>query len=133
MHLSMDRTTPVRAFLVALMVGGCLVLWIGAPVGALWVASTLTDSPATHFVIGLPMVLASMAVFARALFWVNRLYVRATFGRAAVEQNEDDEWTPRWIHGPLEPLLVCTLALAIALMCVWFFFLAENPGPATPI
>ena len=118
------------AFLLVLMFVGCLVLWIGIPVGCLWLAAKWSDSNAEHFLYVLPMVLVGMAVFAKFLFWLNRLYVRVTMGSHAVEENpEDDEWDePRWVRGPLETLLVASLLVAMIALFAWFFLLAENPS-----
>jgi hypothetical protein len=118
------------AFLLVLMSVGCLVLWIGIPIGCLWLAAKWSDSNAEHFLYVLPMVLVGMAVFAKFLFWLNRLYVRVTLGAHAVEADaEADEWDePRWVRGPLETLLVGSLVIAIIALFAWFFLLAENPS-----
>ena len=119
------------AFLLVLMSVGCLVLWIGIPVGCLWLAAKWSDSNAEHFLYVLPMVLVGMAAFAKFLFWLNRLYVRVTLGSHAVEVDPeaDDEWDePRWVRGPLETLLVASLLVALIALFAWFFLLAENPS-----
>lgn len=124
------RERLAGGFVVALLAVGCAVLWIGIPVGAMWAAGKLTEDPAEHFLIVLPAVLVGMVLWGRALFWLNRLYVRIRMAHAGVEaeheEEEDDE--PRWIRGPLEPLLILTLVLALAALFFWFFVLAENPG-----
>lgn len=119
------------SFLLVLMAVGCLVLWIGIPVGCLWLASMWSESNAEHFLYVLPMTLLGMAVFAKGLFWLNRLYVRIAIGSHAVEPDpEADEWDePRWVRGPLEPLLVGSLLIAIVALFAWFFIFAENPSP----
>ena len=138
----MTETVPTRAgprageraatsFLLILMAVGCLVLWIGIPVACLWLASNWSESNAEHFLYVLPMTLVGMAIFAKCLFWLNRLYVRIAIGSHAVEPDpEADEWDePRWVRGPLEPMLVGSLIIAIVLLFAWFFLLAENPSP----
>ena len=121
------------AFLLLLMAAGCFLLWIGVPVGSLWVASKATEDSVEHYLIALPLTLVGMVLFARALFWINRLYIRvmAARHRGAVEEDEwDDELDgPRWARGPLEPLLIGSLAIAFVAFCVWFFLLAENSSP----
>jgi len=119
-------------FLLLLLITGCFVLWIGIPVVSLWVAAKATEDSVEHYLIALPLTLLGMIVFARALFWINRLYLRVIAARDR-GRNEDD-WDedldgPRWARGPLEPLLVGSLAIAFVAFCVWFFLLAENPSP----
>ena len=123
------RERMAGGFVVALLAVGCAVLWIGIPVAVMWAAGRLTEDPAEHFLIVLPTVLVGMVLWGRALFWLNRLYVRIRLARTGHEpeaDEEDDE--PRWIRGPLEPLLVLTLVLALVALFFWFFVLAENPG-----
>ena len=117
-------------FLVALLAVGCAVLWVGIPVGCLWAASKVTDDAAEHYLIVLPAVPIAMILWGRALFWINRLYVRVRLGSAAVQTDpeaEPDE-EPRWVRGPLEPLLIVTLVLALIALFAWFFLLAKHPS-----
>ena len=112
------------AFLLALMAVGALVLWIGVPVGSLWVASKLSDSGTGHLLIALPLVPTAMIVWGTFLFWLNALYLRAI--GVLVVPEDPDEPPPR-ARGPLEPMLVASLVIAIAAFLVWFFVFAENP------
>lgn len=112
------------AFLLALMAVGSLVLWIGVPVGSLWAASKLSDSGTGHLLIALPLVPAAMIVWGTFLFWLNALYLRVI---GVLTEPEDPDEPPRPIRGPLEPLLVASLVLAIVAFLVWFFAFAENP------
>ena len=115
----------VAAFLLALMAIGTLVLWIGVPLGCLWLSSKLVDSLGMHFVVSLPMVLGGMSLWAAVLFWLNRLYLRVT---GFFAEPEDPDEPPRRLRGPLEPLLVGSLVIGIVALFVWFFFFAENPS-----
>jgi hypothetical protein len=112
-------------FLLLLMALGTLVLWIGVPVGCLWVASKLAGSSGEHFLIALPMCLAGMGLFGALLVWVNRLYLRVLGPTISAEDEEDE--VERVLRGPLEPLLVGSLIIALVALVVWFFFFAENP------
>jgi hypothetical protein len=58
---------------------------------------------------------------------LNRLYLRVTLDPAQMDEDEDDEEEGRWMRGPLEPLLVGSLLIAVAALFVWFLFMAENP------
>jgi hypothetical protein len=132
----LDRAAA--AFVFALLVIGTLVLWIGIPVAGMWVLSRVTESRSGHFVaalIGLPL---AMILWTPALFGLNRLYLRIrAAGRPNVAHDGgDDEWDldpddPQpSMRGPLEPLLVISLAISIVALLVWFLLIAENPNTA---
>ena len=117
--------------LLVVLALGCMALFIGIPVAALWGLSKITDSFLAHFLGGLVGIPLAMILFASALFRVNGLYLRMT-----VDFSDDDEWddldgrpTLRR-RGPLEPLLVASFAVALVAFVIWFLFFAENPNPA---
>lgn len=117
-------------FLLVLMAVGCLALWIVVPALSLYAASQVTETLATHFLLALPLTILAVILFARGLFWVNRLYLRVTL---ASRPDEEDDWDedldqPRWARGPLEPMLIASLGIALASFVAWFFLLAENPA-----
>jgi hypothetical protein len=114
------------AFLLAVLIAGSLCLWIGVPAGVLWLLGQLIESSTTHFVIGLIAVPTAMVLFAPALFWVNRLYLRVA-GSYADPDEEEGQTPRRYVRGPLEPLLVGSLVIAIVSLFVWFFVFATNP------
>jgi hypothetical protein len=118
-------------FLLALLALGSLTLWIGIPIGWLWVASKITGTSGSHFFAAMVGTPIAIILFGAVLAWINRLYLRIVRSGPA-EPIEDEEDEPRFVRGPLEPLLVGSLAIAVAALCVWFFVLAENPswGPA---
>jgi hypothetical protein len=125
------RERLAAAFLLALMAIGCLVLWIGIPIGSMWASSQAVETSAEHFVVALPLTLVAMILFARALFWLNRLYLRVTLA-SRPDVVDEDEWDeelegPRWARGPLEPMLVAFLIVALVALVAWFFLIAENP------
>jgi len=57
------------------------------------------------------------------LAWLNDLYLRVTGGRTVISRNTEIRR-----RGPLEPLLIATLVLALCAFTVWFFAFAENPA-----
>ena len=124
-HPARDRLA--QAFLIAVMAVGCLVLWIGIPVGVLYGTARVVDTNASHFVLALPTTLIAMIAFARALFWVNRLYLRVGESVDAGEEWEHDEG-PAFARGPLEPMLVAAMLVALLALFVWFFGFAHNPS-----
>jgi hypothetical protein len=114
-------------FVVLLMAVGSAVLWIGIPVGSLWLVSKLTESSATHFVAAVVGIPVAMVLFAPVLFWLNRLYLRIVLGgRLSVDLAEDAE-QPRFMRGPLEPILVSSLLVALITLLVWIFIIAKTP------
>ncbi len=110
-------------FLIAVLAVGCLTLWIGIPLGTLWLLGQLVDSSASHFLLGLLCVPTAMALFSPALFWVNGLYLRVV-GGSWIEEDGEERRPPR---GPLEPMLIASLVVAIVLLFVWFFAFAKYP------
>ena len=121
----------VAAFLWLLMAIGSLAMWVAVPAAWLWLAGKITSDQAQHItlsVIGVPL---AIILWARGLFWLNRLHMRVTMPLLIRELEEapDDE-PPRPIRGPLEPLMVGSLAIALVAMAIWFFFFAETP-PST--
>lgn len=114
-------------FVLVVLALACAFFWIGLPIAVLWGLSKLTDSFAGHFVLGLLLVPAAMALFSPALFWLNNLYLRVSGVLARLEEDErESEWHRR-VRGPLEPMLLTSFAVALIALTVWFFFFAENP------
>jgi hypothetical protein len=110
--------------LLLLMGAGCLVLWLGLPVGVLWALSKVTESSTHHFVAAVVAVPAAMVLFAPALFWLNRLYLRLIGALRPEEDDEDRGWR---LGGPLELFLLASMAVALAALLAWIFFLGERP------
>jgi ABC-type proline/glycine betaine transport system permease subunit len=121
---ALDRVAA--AFVLVVLAFGSLALWIGVPLAMFWLISQVTHTSSGHFVNALISIPVAMALFAWALFWLNRLYLRIR-AAAAPPEWDTDEGQPRLMRGPLEPLLVISFAIALVAMIVWFFFFAENP------
>jgi len=122
-----DTRRLAGAFVLVVLAVTCAVFWVGIPIGVLWALSKATDSFAGHFVLGLLLVPMAMALFAPALFWLNNLYLRVT---GVFERLADDEREAGWqrrLRGPLEPMLILSLAVALVALTIWFFVFAENP------
>jgi hypothetical protein len=128
---SLERARPrdraAGGFLIAVMAIGSPILWVGVPIAASWAAAQLTADQTTHLRITVPLAIAGMVLFARFLFWVNKLYLRIV-ARGIELEPEDEEGTPRFMRGPLEPILVFSLVIALIALAVWFFAFAENPS-----
>jgi len=115
---------------LTLLAVGSVAMWIGVPAGSLWTAGQITSDKAQHIMLSPVAVPIAIIIWARGLFWVNRLYMRVTMPRLVkeLEEMDDEEMDePQWLRGPLESLLVGSLLVALVVMAVWFFFFAENP------
>jgi hypothetical protein len=106
---------------------GCVVLWVGIPIGVLFATSRVTDTSAGQFLLALAGTLAGMILFARVLFWINRLYLRVAMAREGADEEWDEDET-HFARGPLESMLVVSLVVAIVALFVWFFAFAHNPS-----
>ncbi len=119
---ALDRLAA--AVLLLLLAVGSLVLWIGIPAGVLWLLAQVTDSRTGHFVLGVVLIPAAMALFAPGLFWLNGLYLRVT---GVIGQDDEDEGRERRLRGPLELFLLAGLVVALVAFFGWFLFLANYP------
>jgi ABC-type dipeptide/oligopeptide/nickel transport system permease component len=115
------------AFVLAVLAAACLVFWIGIPLAVLWGLSKATDDATTHFVSGLLGVPLAMALFSPILFFLNNLYLRVTGVLDRLAEDEEESGWHRRVRGPLEPMMFLSLAVAIVALCIWFFFIAEDP------
>jgi hypothetical protein len=115
------------AFVLVVLALACLTFWIGIPLATLWGLSKATDDSATHFVAGLIGVPMAMVLFTPVLFWLNGLYLRVTGVIARLEADEEEAGWQRRLRGPLEPMLLTSLAIAIVALTIWFFVFAEDP------
>ena len=110
------------SLLVVIMFFGSLVLWVGVPVGWLWIGSQLVPSSGLATAIGAMMIgmLLTIAVLVTFLAWVNRKHVelqeaRGSFGGQATA---------------LELVMVASAVVAIFGFAVWFFgFSGSSPIP----
>lgn len=117
------RAGESAALLLAIMVGGSLVLWIGVPLGWLWIASQVqpaTGSLGLALTVALVGVLASIAGVVWVLSWLSERHRELRIARG-----EDDLG-----HFPLEVVMVCSAVATIVLFAVWFFLLSgASPVP----
>jgi hypothetical protein len=105
------------ALFMALMVMGGVGLWIGVPVGWLFVAGRVqgaTHSLGAALGVALLGLVVSVGVAMRALHWLARKHNAAREARGL----EDLGWAP------LEGVMVLSAFLALIAFGVWFFFLA---------
>jgi hypothetical protein len=110
------------SLLIVIMFFGSLVLWVGVPVGWLWIGSQLQPSSGLATAIGAMMIgmLLTIALLVTFLAWVNRKHVelqeaRGSFGDGATA---------------LELVLVSSAVVAVLGFAIWFFgFSGSSPIP----
>ena len=127
------------ALLIALMAIGSILLWLGIPVGWLYIVSRLVKSsqpsmgPYVLLIVGIP---ASMIVVGKALSKLNRVYgeVRGTTPTMRVRspwmksmRGERDSGRQRTV---LDVVMVWSVALALLCFGVWFFAFAGSSLPS---
>ena len=128
---------PAAIGLVALMAIGSVVMWIGVPLGLIYAASKLADTPSPSMgpylvvFIGLPI---GMAVIGKALGALNRAHIRLTGA-------ETDAYRPGWTRsmrgersstrkrGVLDTVMIVSVGFALALFGIWFFGFAGSSLP----
>jgi hypothetical protein len=128
----------VGALLIGLMALGSVLLWIGIPVGWLYLVSRLAGSsqptmgPFVLVLVGIP---ATMVVMAKLLAVLDRAYRRVT--RAAPQARMQVPWLrslrgdrrPERARSVLDVVMVCSVALALVCLAVWFFLFAGSSLP----
>ena len=125
--------------LIALMAIGSVILWIGIPVGWLYLASRLVDSsqpslgPYLLIIFGIPI---TMFLFGRLLFTLDRVFERVT-GRAA-----ETDFRPPWLKSMrgertvsrrltvLEGVMIVSVGIALLGFAIWFFAFAGSSLPS---
>jgi hypothetical protein len=130
----------VGALLIVLMAAGSILLWIGIPVGRLYVASRVCDSsqpstgPYAMVLAGIP---ATMIVVGKLLAALDRRYGRVT--GAAPPARVQAPWH-RSLRGDrasarrrsvLDVVMVSSVALAGLCFAVWFLLFAGSSVPTT--
>jgi hypothetical protein len=128
------------ALLIAVMAVGSVLLWIGIPVGWLYLASRVANSaqpsmgPYLMVLVGIP---ATMIVMGKLLAALDRTYgrVTGTAPQARVQapwhrslRGDRSSARPRSV---LDVVMVCSVALAVVCFAVWFFLFAGSSLPTT--
>jgi hypothetical protein len=129
--------SPPAIVLVLLMALGSVVMWLGVPLGLIYLASKLADTPNPSLgpylvvIIGLPI---GMAVIGKGLGWLNRLHTQLTGA-------EVDEYRPGWTKsmraersatrrgGVLDKVMIVSVGVALVVFAIWFFGFAGSSLP----
>jgi hypothetical protein len=116
---------------------GSVVMWLGVPIGLIYVASKLAGTPNPSLgpyllvLIGLPV---GMAIVGKALGALNRAHIRLTGA-------EVDSYRPGWTRsmrgerqverrgGVLDRVMIVSVLVAGIAFVVWFFGFAGSSLP----
>jgi uncharacterized membrane protein YbhN (UPF0104 family) len=113
---------PASTALVLIMLAGCLLLWVGVPLGWLWIGSQVQSSASLGtalFVTMLGIIISIIAVVF-VLGWLNRWH-------AELQQRRN---RPQGRASALEVILVSSAGLAVVGFGIWFFgFAGASPLP----
>ena len=116
------RAGASGVILVLMMLGGGLLLWIGVPLGWLYIGSQVqgaTDSIGTAILVMLVGVVVSIVAVVPILGWLNRKHLELRAARGLDT------------HGltALEAVMTVSVAVAVVVFVVWFFVIV-GPGPS---
>jgi hypothetical protein len=137
--------SPVRPIakvvLVAMMALGSIALWLGVPIGWLWIGSQWqSSSQSTGFgpyMVVLAGIIVSVVLLAKGLAILNRAYGRLAGDAATMRvrlpwhrsmRGDDDS---RYQRNVLDVVMVISVGFAVLAMTIWFFFFAGSPLPST--
>ena len=130
--------SPISLFLIALMAIGSVVMWIGVPVGLIYLASRLADSskpsmgPYLLILIGLPV---GMFVVGKLLGAVDRYHGRITGlddgkpTQAAWMRSMRGERERKRRRSVLDSVMIVSVGVALLLFGIWFFAFAGSSLP----
>ena len=130
-----SRSWRLPAVLLLLtMVLLSLVLWIGVPLAWMWFASLVAPDDRAWYLALLIVVPLTMAGVGWILYRVNRVYVRVSGEPLRPEhtgwlKSQAGDRTSRQPRRAVDVIMACSVALALVLFALWFFFLAGSPLP----
>ena len=130
--------SPAALMLVLIMALGSVVMWIGVPLGLIYLASRIADSstpsagPYLLILLGLPV---GMALVGKCLGILDRLHGRLTGRldggprRATWLRSMRAERTSTHRGGVLDQVMIVSVGLALLVFVVWFFGFAGSSLP----
>ena len=134
--------SPISLLLIALMAVGSVVMWLGVPIGLVYLASRLADSPTPSMgpylliLIGLPV---GMFAVGKVLGALDRYHGRITglddgrpqqaaWMRSMRGERERDRRRRRSV---LDSVMMMSVGIALVLSAVWFFGFAGSSLPGS--
>ena len=130
--------SPISLFLIALMAIGSVVMWIGVPVGLIYLASRLADSskpsmgPYVLILVGLPV---GMMAVGKLLGALDRYHGRVTGlddgkpQQAAWMKSMRGDRERKRRRSVLDSVMMISVGVALLLFGVWFFAFAGSSLP----
>jgi hypothetical protein len=131
--------TPVALFLILLMAAGSVFLWIGIPVGWLYLASRMVNTsqptlgPYLLVIFGIPV---TMVIVGKLLFKLDGVYQQVTGQRSEVQFRAAWLKSMRGERGGsgrrltvLEMTMVISVSIAVTAFGIWFFLFAGSSLP----
>jgi heme/copper-type cytochrome/quinol oxidase subunit 2 len=116
------RAGASGVLLVLMMLCAGLVLWIGVPLGWLYIGSQVqgaTDSLGTAILVMLVGVVASIVAVVPILGWLNRKHLELRAARGLDTHGQT----------ALEAVMTVSVVVAVVVFVVWFFVIV-GPGPS---
>ena len=111
-----------------------LIMWIGVPLGWLWIAAQVSSDYQTIYLWALFAIPVTMVGVGWVLFRLNAVYVR-------VSNEADGPRQTTWLRSQaadrsssepkraIDIIMACSVGLAVALLALWFFVFAGSPLP----
>ena len=130
--------SPISLFLIALMAIGSVVMWIGVPVGLIYLASRLADSskpsmgPYVLILVGLPL---GMMAVGKLLGALDRYHGRITGlddgkpEQAAWMKSMRGDRERKRRSSVLDSVMIISVGVALLLFGIWFFAFAGSSLP----
>src|SRR5829696_6909748 len=112
---------PASVALVLVMLAGCLMLWVGIPLGWLWIGSQVQASASlgTALMVTMAGILVSIFALVLVLGWLNRYHAELLERRGRPPT-----------ASALEVILVSSAGIAVVGFGIWFFgFAGTSPLP----
>ena len=131
---------PVALALIALMAAGSVILWIGIPIGWIYLVSHMVNTsqpslgPYVLLIFGIPI---TMALFGKLLFGLDHVYARVT------GQDSEVQFRASWLKSMraertsarrltvLEMTMIISVSIALVGFGIWFFGFAGSSLPST--
>jgi hypothetical protein len=132
--------SPISLLLIALMAFGSVLMWLGVPVGLVYLASQLADSPTPTMgpylliLIGLPV---GMVAVGKVLGALDRYHGRITGlddgkpQQAAWMKSMRGERERKRRRSVLDVVMMVSVAVALVLSAIWFFGFAGSSLPGS--
>jgi hypothetical protein len=133
---SASRTILEGLLILAIFLGS-LVMWIGLPVGWLWLVTRVVKGNPEAYAAALFGCPVTMTVLGLLLARLNAYYLRLSGGhpaqhRTAWLKSLSGERGARRSRTVLETSMTISVVLAIVAITIWFFFYAHSYMPGLP-